>query len=225
MGRATFREFAHRLARRETASRLGLDVDPYVVARLSPPDTVAARQAEDLSRAASSESLANHCFRSYAWGVLLGVADGFSYDAELFYVAAMLHDLGLTEAFDRGGCFEDDGAQAARELLARLGWHEHRTAVVAEAIRLHMHEPGDDASAEALLLIFGTSADVSGRRADEIEPGAREAVLRLFPRLGFKRHFSALFIDQAARKPGCVVHSYVHELRGVDRIMAAPYDD
>jgi hypothetical protein len=39
------------------------------------------------------------------------------------------------------------------------------------------------------------------------------------------RHVSALFVDQAARKPGCAVHRYMHELGGVDRTMAAPYDD
>jgi HD domain len=222
---ATFREVARSLGRSSVAGLLGLSVDPRDLAKLSVPDTAAAREAEDLCREASSESLANHCFRSFAWGVFLGVADGYTYDGEALYVASMLHDLGLTPAFDRGGCFEDDGATAAREVLHRLGWDGARVDLVADAIRLHMHDitPGD--SSEAHLLTFGTSADVSGRRALEIDARLRKAILAVYPRLGFKRHFSALFLDQATRKPSCVVHRYVHERGLLELIANAPYDE
>jgi hypothetical protein len=191
--------------------------------QLRVPDTAAARRAAEVSRAASSESLVNHGFRSYGFGALIGVADGFHFDAELLYVASLLHDIGLTEAYDRGGCFETDGADAARELLIELGWPADRADRVGRAIYLHMHDVPADGPAEAHLLAFGTSVDVAGWRLHDIDEPLREAVLDTYPRLGFKRHFLALFVDQAARKPRCTVHAYLHERGGASRILEAPF--
>ncbi len=54
----------------------GDGVDRHDLERLTVPDTAAARRAEEICREAQSESLANHCFRSYGWGALLGDRDG-----------------------------------------------------------------------------------------------------------------------------------------------------
>jgi hypothetical protein len=202
----------------------GIDFDLHDVEKLTLPETAATREAEQVCRDASSISLANHCFRSYAWGAVLGIAEGVTFDAELFYVAALLHDIGLTTDFDRGGCFESDGARAAEELLGRIGWPAARANVVGRAIYLHMHDVEDDDPPEALLLAYGTSVDVSGRRFDEIGEQTRRVVLDRFPRVGFKRHFFDLFSDQAARKPGCSVSTYMRSGFG-ERILNAPFDD
>jgi len=206
------------------ASRLGAGVDLHDLDHLTVPDTASARSAEEICRGASSESLANHCFRSYAWGALLGVRDGIAWDAELLYVASMFHDLGLTDSYDRGGCFEQDGAEAAREILAVLGWEPARAETVAEAVYLHMHETTDYDTPEARLLDIGTAADVRGVRTDELDGPARELVLERFPRLGFKEHFVALLEDQARRKPACVVHRYLYEKGAAAQIRAAPFE-
>jgi hypothetical protein len=199
-------------------------LDLHELGGLRVPDTVACRAAEKVCRRASSEALVNHCFRSFAWGVLLGASRQITADAELLYVAALLHDLGLTSGYDRGGCFESDGADAAREILAAVGWEEVRRETVAEAIYLHMHEVGEGDSPEAQLLALGTSADVSGRRILELEEALRRALLEAFPRDGFKREFVALFREQARRKPDCVVAEYLRW--GLEeRIVAAPFDD
>jgi hypothetical protein len=86
-----------------------------------------------------------------------------------------------------------------------------------------MHDVAPDDSSEAHLFTLGTSADVSGVRALEIDAPVRQAILALYPRLGFRRHFSALFLDQATRKPDCVVHRYVHKLGLLESIANAPY--
>lgn len=221
----TLRDLVSRYAATAVGAASAPGFSAHDLERISVPDSRAARRAEAICRDSSSVSLANHCFRSYAWGALLGIADGISWDAELFYVASMLHDLGLTEAYDRGGCFESDGAQAAREILALVGWERPRIDTVAEAIYLHMHDVTADDSAEARLLAFGTSADVSGTRALEIAAVDRSFVLARFPRLAFKQHFIALFEDQATRKPTCIVHRYVNELGLRERILDAPYDE
>ena len=200
-----------------------LDADRHDIELLSVPDTAAARRAEAICREVSSESLANHCFRSYAWGALLGIRDGVAWDAELLYAASMLHDIGLTPEYDRGDCFERDGADAAREILTEVGWPAERAETASDAIYLHMHEVGPEDSAEALLLDLGTAVDVRGYRLGDVPPAPRAHVLDLFPRLGFKEHFIELFEDQARRKPHCVVAEFL--ARGsAERIRAADFD-
>lgn len=207
---------------RQFVTRAGAGIDRHDLEALTVPDTAAARRAEEVCRNASSESLANHCFRSYAWGALLGVRDGVTWDAELLYVAAMLHDLGLTPAYDRGGCFERDGADAARELLAELGWPAERAETAADAIYLHMHEVGLGDTPEAVLLDLGTAVDVRGVRISEVS--AKDFVVERFPRLGFKEHFIELLTDQAERKPHCIAHAFVYEGNAPAHIRAADFD-
>ena len=48
--------------------------------------------------------------RTYFFGALLGQRDSLKYDRELFYLGAVLHDLGLTERFSGQQRFEVDGA-------------------------------------------------------------------------------------------------------------------
>jgi len=211
---------------RKLATRLGpgAGVDRHDLELLTVPDTAAARRAEEICREASSETLANHCFRSYAWGALLGVRDGVRWDAELLYVAAMLHDLGLTPVYDRGRCFEQDGADAASELLTELGWPEQRAETAADAIYLHMHEVGPDDTPEARLLDLGTAVDVRGVRIGDVPDAERGFVLGRFPRLGFKEHFIELLEDQARRKPHCVVHAFLYERDAAMQIRDSAFD-
>jgi len=221
-------ETLHRLiAALRSAGRLAVaevDLDPHDLDKLTVPDTSATRQAEDICRAVLDTSLVNHSYRAYAWGALLGVAERLAFDAELLYVAALLHDIGLTERFDRGGCFESDGADAAKELLLEVGWPSDRAERAASAIYLHMHEVDETDDPEALLLSYGASLDVTGRRFDEIDGRAREQILDMYPRLSFKQRFFELLFDQAARKPQCVTYAYMESGLG-ERILAAPFPD
>jgi UTP:GlnB (protein PII) uridylyltransferase len=60
------------------------------------------------------------------------------YDAELLFVGAMFHDVGLLEGhrspYER---FEIDGANAARAFLERHGLPEDRVMTAWESIALH----------------------------------------------------------------------------------------
>jgi HD superfamily phosphodiesterase len=105
---------------------------------LRTPDSRLAAEAEELVRTSSPAFLANHCARSYAWSVALAEHDHVPFDAELLYVAALLHDLGLVRRFDTGSCFEEDSADAAAALAATAGWPSERREALAEAIRLHV---------------------------------------------------------------------------------------
>ena len=82
-----------------------------------------------LCREASSPMLANHCFRTYAWGMILGQSDGLRPDPELFYVASLLHDLALTDQFRDYAPMPCFGARAgilANDWAGERGWPAHR---------------------------------------------------------------------------------------------------
>lgn len=187
------------------------------------PDSRIADQAAELVRTSSPEFLTNHCFRSYAWAVALADRDHVRFDAELLYVAAVLHDLGLVARFDTGRCFEEDGAAAAADLATAERWSDERREALAEAIRLHVAaEIALKDGPEAYLLWHATGLDVTGHRHSALTPQIIEEVIAAYPRFDFKRGFTDLIADQAARKPNCWAARAATE--GIaERIAAAPF--
>ena len=189
------------------------------------PNTRLARQAAELLRTCSPDFLTNHCFRSYAWSLALADRDNVRFDRELLHVAALLHDVGLVARFDTGRCFEEDGAAAASDLAAAEGWSDERREALAEAIRLHVAvEIALEDGPEAYLLWHATGLDVTGHRHGELAPQAVDDVVGAYPRLDFKRGFTDLIADQAARKPypSCWATRVI--AGGIaERIAAAPF--
>jgi hypothetical protein len=188
------------------------------------PDSALARRVEEVVGEAEPAFLANHSYRSHFWAVALAERDRVRFDAELLYVAALLHDIGLVARFDTGKCFEEDGADVAGRLARDAGWPPERCDAVVEAIRLHVAvEIALDDGPEAYLLWHSTGLDVGGHRYRELRSGTVEQVLAAYPRLDFKRGFTGLVAEQAERKPGCwAARAMQTGLR--DRIGAAPFE-
>lgn len=150
-----------------------------------------------------SPTLLNHSIRCYLWGAMYGAAHQIAFDDELFYVSALLHDIGLTEAFDNHWRpFEEAGGNLAWVFGVAAGWPAEQADRAAEIIVLHMGDDvSRDADPKARLLQIATSFDVTGRWAEEFPPDARTEVLVRYPRLGFSAELLAEFEDQARRKP------------------------
>ena len=128
------------------------------------PDSKIAREATDLVRHHESEVLFNHSARVYLFGAMKGIRQKLKFDAELLYVAALFHDMGLVDHFHTDTeRFEVDGADAAREFLRRHGIPEPKVDLVWEAIALHT-TPGIPASMrpEIALTNAGVVMDVIG---------------------------------------------------------------
>ena len=102
----TMRRVSRRLGR---GSPLPMALDDVVV-----PDTAVALAAAELVRREAPPVLVAHCHRSYLFGALLGTRDGLQWDPEVLFVAAMLHDLGLTDFAGGAGPFEQRSAAAAQ---------------------------------------------------------------------------------------------------------------
>ncbi|HZE34716.1 MAG TPA: HD domain-containing protein, partial [Actinoallomurus sp.] len=97
------------------------------------PGTPAAAAALSVATRFFSPAVLNHSVRSYLWGAMYGTAHGIVFDDELYYVSALLHDIGLTEAFDSHTMpFEEAGAQLAWVLGVAAGWPAKRAARASE---------------------------------------------------------------------------------------------
>lgn len=173
-------------------------IDP---SRLTPPDSALARDAETAARDLLSPAVLNHSYRSFAWGAALAAVDGIAFDRELFYAAALFHDTGITSPVPDVD-FTVRSAAMVRKVLAEHEIGPTAQEVVTNAIALH-HTPGVglDHGPEAFLLSAGAAVDVFGLRSNDVPDPVRAAVVRQYPRLGFKREFAKLFRAEARRVP------------------------
>jgi hypothetical protein len=204
--RDRLRELASAIASRlpRPARKAMESIDP---ANVRAPDSTLAREAEALCREVSPEWLVNHGLRGYLWARVLAGIDGVrDYDDELLYVAAILHDLGLTERYGHPtptACFTLASADGACELAARHGYDEQRRETLASAITYHLNVRVtlDAAGAEAYLLTAGVALDVVGSRARDVTAEQRAAVEARHPRLGFREAFTERYRASAAATP------------------------
>jgi hypothetical protein len=189
------------------------------------PQSPAATAALSVASRFYSPALLNHCVRSYLWGAMYGAAHCIAFDDELYYVSALLHDIGLTDAFDshrlpsrrREGTWRGVFGVAA-------GRPADRAARATEIIVLPMR---DDVSPtvdlESHILQVATSWEVIGRRPEEFPLEARTEILARYPRHGFGAEFLACFEDQAQHKPGSAAAASVDN-NVAGRIAANPLD-
>jgi hypothetical protein len=189
------------------------------------PQTPAATAALSVANRFYSPALLNHCVRSYLWGTMYATAHGIAFDDELLYVSAMLHDIGLTDAFDSHRvAFEEAGGDLAWVFGVAAGWPADRAARATEIIVRHMRDPVSGADdPESHILQVATGWEVVGRRPEEFPTEARAEILGRYPRQGFGDEFLACFQDQGTRKPGsAAAASVANNVAG--RIKANPLD-
>lgn len=171
-------------------------------ALLTPP-TATAALAREVVEKWSSPALVNHCLRSWVWGARLAQTMSLDYDPELLFVAAMLHDLGVSDHFDALAVpFEDAGGAVAWSFAAGAGWPPARRRRVEEVIQKHAWASVDlQSDVEGYLLEAATSLDVSGSDSQRWDPAFLREVGAAIPRLGFADEFGASMHEQAGRKP------------------------
>jgi hypothetical protein len=147
------------------------------------PQTPAATAALSVAARFYSPALLNHCVRSYLWGAMYGAAHGIAFDDELYYVSALLHDIGLTDAFDSHRVpFEEAGGDLAWVFGVAAGWPADRAARATEIIVLHMRDDvSSTADPESHILQVATSWEVVGRRPEEFPAEARAEILARHP--------------------------------------------
>ncbi len=168
----------------------------------APPDSAMAREAEEAA-ADQPAALLGHAYRTWAFGAALAAVDGAGgLDGELFYVASLLHDVGLTEAVS-GEDFTLRSAAAARPIVAA-----HRDAaevdLVRDAISAHA-TPGATVAAdgpEAFYVQAGATCDLGGLRLHHLPAAFVDDVLDRHPRTGLVVDITARIVAEATAVPG-----------------------
>lgn len=171
---------------------------------VAPPDTPAARAALEVATEHLTPALLHHSIRSWYWALGFAEVDGAgAVDDELLYVAALLHDIGLSPAFDSHEVpFEHASGAVAAVLAAGAGWREERRRHLAAAIVAHMADrPIPLGGVEGELLDIATGLDISGSRPDALPADYVAAVLARHPRMDLRDQFTTLAERQAHRKP------------------------
>jgi hypothetical protein len=183
-----------RLGLRTPIDLSGVDIIDYVSSQM--PTTSIAGAATELCRKISEPWLFAHCKRTFAFGLMLG--HEISFDGEKLYLAAMLHDAGLTEAYEHGAdpgfvrdyagssasCFAVRGSAVARSLADEYAWGEapDRDAL-AEAIALHVNvRVKGSQGVEARLVNIASALDVTGLRTRRLGSEAIGTVEDEWPR-------------------------------------------
>jgi len=175
-----------------------------IIAGIRVPDSAIARAATQLVRDTEDDLLYNHSRRVFFWGALTGDRKSLNYDAELLYLGAMFHDMGLTPAYSSAELrFEVDGANAARSFLQSYGVAEKDVEDVWTAIALHT-TPGipEHMRPTIALLTAGVEMDVLGIAYDEFNPEQRDHVCAHHPReANFKESIIEHFAHGIMSKP------------------------
>jgi hypothetical protein len=93
MGQAVAYGFATLPGEVRRALRIGRQVPAVDLGLIAPPDSAVVRTAERLIAETAPPMVASHCHRTYAMGAALAQLDHLQFDAEVVYVASLLHDL------------------------------------------------------------------------------------------------------------------------------------
>lgn len=165
--------------------------------RVTIPDSPTAQAAADLARTAAPPFLLNHSYRTYLFGTATVAGD---VDHEAAFVAAVIHDLGLTETHRGTQEFGAVGADVAGRFLSNRGWEPDRIRLVEQAILRHTNLQREDDPTYRVVQA-GATIDVVGLGLEAIDRHELTAVLRAYPRLDFVSEMRAAFLDEMSRHP------------------------
>jgi HD domain-containing protein len=172
------------------------------IAGIAIPNSALAREATEFVRDTSTQLLFDHSRRVFLWASLQAEQLSLDYDAELLYVGAMFHDVGLLEGHrSEHERFEIDGANAARAFLERHGLPEEQVMTVWESIALHTtRQVPNYMQSEVRLVALGVQYDAHAL-FDALTAEQRDAVLAAHPRTNFKTGMIEALAAGARDKP------------------------
>lgn len=182
------------------------------VAGVTLPDTEVAQLAFLTAQRVSPPYLTNHCVRTYLFGSLLANAKRLRIDSEVFFLACMLHDLGLTEHYAGPLPFEIEGAILAKAILKDAGYSPRKAEIVWDGIAMHTQTIADFKRPEIRFVSAGASADVTGLGIGDLDAEDVTDVLRHFPRLNMKQAFVNTCADIVQRYPAGAGRSFMRDI-------------
>lgn len=187
---------------------------PKQIAGIAIPDSTVAREANETARSVENDALYRHSLRSFVFAELIAKAQNVKHDPELVYVAAMLHDVGLTHAYATPHRrFEVDGAERAKTVLTNNGASTEHVRIVWDAITLHAsYGLARFKDPEVNLVSAGVITDVGAAFASTLHKNDIAELFREVPRTGFNEAFLTILADYAKRKPDTIGNSFIEDV-------------
>ena len=167
------------------------NVATRLLAGVSVPDTALISRAIDFARERSEPYLFNHVMRSWLFAAIVAQRKHIVHDGEVLAVIAILHDLGLGEAFDGPLRFEVEGANAARAFARKEGMDDRRAQLIWDGVALNSTPSiALYKEAEIALATMGIGLDWGGWGYEVVTGAEVTAIIDAFPRLGMKERFT-----------------------------------
>lgn len=190
------------------------------------PDSTFARDAQGLCRDVSEPWLFDHCVRTYFFAAALGVRSAIEFDPEILYVAALLHDLGITSRYEASSsdeCFAIVGARAALD-FSRERTTSTSAQAVAEAISHHLNVDVDLGDGpEPHLLGAAVTVDVAGLGFESLPQRFVFELLSQSPRGETGREIADVIRRQALLHPD-TRSGFLNEIGLAGRALENPLD-
>jgi hypothetical protein len=152
----------------------------------TPPDSKMAKDAEVFARETHMQDLLSHGYRTYYFGAIVGSYSRLKYDKELFFTAALLHDIGLTESRAvplKQCCFAVSGGRQIHDFLIHRGHPPEKAQIVGEAISVHLnlHLPVREYGEVAAMVAKGAVCDLFGFGKRRVNGKFKRDLLRTYP--------------------------------------------
>jgi hypothetical protein len=156
---------------------------------MAPPETALARDAMQLAVETHDQALLFHSWRTYYFGAMLAAHERIEYDRALFFSAAILHDIGLTNGHSPrlcDCCFALSGGARVRDYLQAKGHPKEVGDKVGDAVALHLNGWVSKSrhGAVAHLVSRGAGCDLFGAGRHRLEEASLAQVLKRYPRDG-----------------------------------------
>jgi len=185
---------------------------PREIASVRIPDSPLAQKAVDLAYRVSPAVVWTHVLRTFVFGALVGRTQNLRYDEELFFLASVLHDLGLTTEFRGTERFEVVGADAAAAFLKDQGVNDERRAIIWDAIALHTSVGiASRKRPEIALVHIGAGIDVLGLELNKLPPTLVAQTIEALPRHDFNKAFFSVLVDTIAHAPQSAAMTWMCE--------------
>lgn len=175
------------------------------VAGVQLPDSALCQAATELAQRVSEPFLFNHVMRSCVYAEFLGQQRQQRYDRELLYLSTLLHDLGLTSLAPLRERFEVEGADLAKDFLARQGMSEAAIELAWDAIALHT-TAGIPARKQPVVALchLGIACDIRGAVDNHELDALRAPVREAYPWLALQRELPATLVGLFRKSPAAV---------------------
>jgi len=213
------------------------DVATQLLAGVSVPDTPLISRAIDFARERSEPYLFNHVMRSWLFAAIVAQRKQIVHDGEVLAVTAILHDLGLAEAFDGPLRFEVEGANAARTFARNEGMDDRRAQLIWDGVALNSTPSiALYKEAEIALATMGIGLDWGGWGYEVVTGAEVTAIIEAFPRLGMKERFTQAVCRIVETRPATTYDNFAADFgerfvpgyqrpSTVDYLMKAPFEE